>query len=472
MVHRIRWEGWVTWHAGRGYEQLQKRLLTVVLILIAAGVAGYFLWKKPQTAPLDLTPEAETGPPLHPFYTQPIGVSFDQPPRISHVQVVDLDLDGRLDVLVCDARNDRISWLRQSGPGQTDPVAPGNSPGVEEGDTGFRPPVAVPAFEEVVLATDTIAPAHAEVVDLDSDGDLDILVAVLGKLYPTNDKIGSLIVLENDGTCHFQPRVLQSQVARVSDVRAGELDGVADLDLVVTHFGYDDGLVEWLENRRNWDYQAHPLLELPGGIHGIPRDFDADGDLDIAVLISQQHETIYMFEGDGAGRFVQHVVLSVGNPDFGSSGMWEGDLDGDGDLDLVYCNGDAFDYSPPKPWPWHGVQWLENQGGLRFQYHRLTDFGGAVGATIVDFDNDGDQDIFACSTFNEWTDPRSQSLILLENRGQNAFLVHDVANSPTHIQTLDAADINGDGKPDLVSGGMHVSEPYDRMERVLLWLQK
>ncbi len=472
MSHRNGGSRVVTWRADRGYEKLRKWCWIAFCGLFAGGVTAYLAWHRAGPVALDLRPEAVAGMPVHPFYTRSIGAPFDQPPRISHVQWVDLDRDGALDVLVCDAHEDRVSWIRQTHSGRLPPNDRADAQAGSGRPPDVRMSIAAPAFQEVVLASDLVAPAHAEVVDLDGDGDPDILVAVLGKLYPTNDKIGALVVLENSGADQFTPRILQTQVARVSDVRAGDLDRDGDLDLVVTHFGYDDGLVEWLENRGGWQFVAHPLLELPGGIHGIPRDFDRDGDLDIAVLISQQHETIYVFEGDGTGNFSQHVVFRAGNPDFGSSGMWDCDLDGDGDLDLVYCNGDAFDYSPPRPWPWHGVQWLENTGGLRFEYHRLTDFGGAVGAVVVDFDADGDQDIFACSTFNDWSDPQSQSLIYLENRGDAQFTVHDVANSPTHIQTLDAADANADGKPDLVSGGMHVSEPYDRVERVLLWLQQ
>jgi hypothetical protein len=52
-------------------------------------------------------------------------------------------------------------------------------------------------------------------------------------------------------------------------------------------------------------------------------------------------------------------------------------LDQDGDLDILYTNGDAFDYIPSLPRPWHGVQWLENLGGLEFTYHRLAAFDGA-----------------------------------------------------------------------------------------------
>ena len=65
------------------------------------------------------------------------------------------------------------------------------------------------------------------------------------------------------------------------------------------------------------------------------------------------------------------MIWGSTNPDFGSSWMSMVDLDRDGDPDILYTNGDAFEYAPPNSRPWQGVQWLENKGGLRFDLHRM-----------------------------------------------------------------------------------------------------
>ena len=39
---------------------------------------------------------------------------------------------------------------------------------------------------------------------------------------------------------------------------------------------------------------------------------------------------------------------------------------------------------------------------------------------------------------------------------------------PTRARFL-VVEVNGDGRPDLVTGGMHISRPYDRMSRVTVW---
>ncbi|MCA9193466.1 MAG: VCBS repeat-containing protein [Planctomycetales bacterium] len=424
------------------------RKIAAKIIAIVGLVGGLFtaIWVfniSPQRTQLNLTPLSTDGSPFQGFRPRPIGLPFDTPPRISYVQIVDLNSDGKQDVLVCDCTKNTVSWLRQESDG---------------------------TFVEQVITDQLIAPARLDCTDVDHDGDLDLIVAVLGKLFPSNEKLGSLVALENKGQEVFEPHVLLESVARVSDVRCADLDCDQDLDLVVTQFGYDEGEIRWLENVGSWKYESRPLQSRPGGIHSIPVDLNSDGNLDIVSLISQEDESIFAFIGDGKGNFREQELFSANNPDFGSSGIWVNDLDADGAPDILFCNGDAFDYFPPRPWPWHGVQWLENKGDLRFEFHRLADFGGAVNAQVIDIGGDGDLDIVVSSAFNDWAKPTSQSLRLLENVGTNKYLNRPITNSPSHIQALAIGDVNNDGLPDLVTGGMHISAPHNRVGRITLWL--
>jgi hypothetical protein len=247
---------------------------------------------------------------------RPIGQTFIKPPQISNMTATDLDGDGLLDVIVCDSKNNFVSWIRQYPSG---------------------------IYDEKILAADLIAPAHVQVIDFDKDGDKDVMVAVLGMLIPSNDKIGSVVIMENDGKCNFRKHVIVEKIARVSDVRAVDLDGDGDLDLAVAQFGYDDGETRWIENLGNWQFKNHILQNLSGPINVEILDIDDDGDLDIVSLVSQEWEEIYCFINDGKGNFQLRLLWGSDNEDFGSSGIYICDLIQDGKPDILYTNGDAFD---------------------------------------------------------------------------------------------------------------------------------
>jgi FG-GAP-like repeat len=279
-----------------------------------------------------------------------------------------------------------------------------------------------------------------------------------------------VILLENDGAQHFTAHVLAEHIARVADVEAGDLDGDGDLDLAVAGFGYDDGDTSWLENKGGWKFEQHVLLRLSGPINAIVTDLNHDGYPDILSLVSQEWEEIWAFVNDGRGRFTSQMIWGSTNPDFGSSWITVADMDRDGDPDILYSNGDAFDYAPANSRPWQGVQWLENTGNMRFVFHRLADLPGASSPQVADIDGDGDLDVVVVSANNDWNDPSAPSIVWLENDGRMHFTMHAIASSPTHLITLAVGDLDGDGKPDLVSAGMHINRPYDRMGRITAWM--
>lgn len=374
-----------------------------------------------------------------------IGNSFEEPPQISNLAVGDVNKDGLLDVVVCDIKNNTISIINQDLKG---------------------------AFSEKIIANNIKAPSHVQIFDFDNDGDNDLIVALLGMLFPNNERIGSILVLENDGENNFTKQIVLENIARVADVRAGDLDGDGDMDLATAQFGYDDGETSWIENLGNWTFKNHPLQNLSGPINVELVDIDNDNDLDIISLVTQEWEKIYCFENDGEGNFSSQQVWGSSNEDFGSSGISIADVNKDGKLDILYTNGDAFDYLPPLPRPWHGVQWLENLGDLKFKYQPITKFPGAFSARTADIDKDNDEDIFLVSGFNYWDKTTAESLVLLENEGNNSFKKHTIAKAPTHLITLELGDFNNDGYMDIVTGGIYVYPPFEKLSRITLWMNK
>ncbi len=410
--------------------------------LLACGLLAVFAagcGRQPAPAPkVVLRPP---GPP--PAYRpQPIGAPVEGKPWIAHLNPVDFDRDGLMDLLACEAQRNQVLWLRQSPRG---------------------------TFTEQVLAEGIAAPVHVEAVDMNGDSRLDLLVSSMGVVFPNNEKIGSVIILENHGQERFTRHVIAQNIARVNDIRAGDFNGDGRLDLAVAQFGYTQGEIRWMENLGEWKFKSRLLLNLAGAINVLIADFDGNATLDIAALVSQQWEEVVLFRNSGTGTFTHHVVYGSTNEDYGSSGITLCDLNRDRRPDILYTNGDGFDYAQPGSRPWHGVQWLENLGGGKFAYHRIGDLGGAYSPVAVDVDGNGATDVVAVSGFNFWNDPASVSMMLFQNDGAMNFTPHVLAHTPTHLLCAAAADLDGTGTPVLVTGGFHAYPPFAQMSRITLW---
>ncbi len=376
------------------------------------------------------------------FTPELIGAPIEGKPWISHVNIVDLDQDGRPDILACDDKLNAIVWLRQDAGGK---------------------------FTETTLMAGLSGVVHVEAVDLDRDGDLDLLAACMGEVFPNNDKIGSVVILENDGRQHFTKHVIADRIARVTDIRAADFDGDGRLDLAVGQFGYDQGEIRWMRNLGGWQFESHQLLNLSGTINVCIADLNGDRTPDIVALVSQQWEEIHLFENDGRGNFTNRILFGSTNEDYGSSGLSLCDLNRDGRPDVLYTNGDGFATADPGQRPWHGVQWLENLGGGQFKYHRVGDLAGAFSPVGVSLDADGVMDIVCVSGFNDWKNPRAASLVVFKNDGRMNFTPHLLAYAPTQLVTCAAADLDGSGRPAIVAAGFYAYPPFDKMARLILW---
>jgi len=423
------------------------RLALVCVSLLGLTLAGAVGCRRQETpAPVAAAKTAgNTASWLSWLTPQPVGAPIGQPPWIAHATTVDLDRDGLIDILFCDAKDSTVRWLRQFPRG---------------------------VFTESVLATGMSAPVHVEAADMDGDGDLDILVASMGVVFPDNDRIGTVFILENDGRQSFTPHTVLEHTSRVTDVRAADLNGDGRMDLALAQFGYDQGEVSWLERTGPWEFTRHVLLDLSGAINVGIADFNGDGRPDIVALISQQWEEIYYFENEGGGRFGKKRIWGSTNEDYGSSGLSVADLDRDGRPDIVYSNGDGFGpAATPGPRPWHGLQWFENKGGGDFRYHRVGALPGAYSPVATDLDGDGAMDIVAVAAYADWNNQNRHvtSLMWFRNDGRMAFEARPLAPAPKDQITLAVGDLDGNGRPVLVTGGFYIYPPYDAMGRITLW---
>jgi hypothetical protein len=395
-------------------------------------VVEYYQLLAPTELPTPVIERATHPLPVH-FQRTTCPVAAAAPvPAVSNVNLVHLFDERRLDVLACDMRAGLVLAQR--------PYAPS------------------PAWE---ILGKVSHPAHAEVVDLDGDGVKDVLVANLGSFTPTDELTGSVVWLRGGRDGRFTPITLLEGVGRVADVQAADFRGVGKLDLIVAVFGWrKTGEVIYLENQTtDWSHPAfvpRVLDNRHGAIHVPVGDINGDGKPDFVALISQEHETIVAFLNEGEGRFRKETICTGPHPAYGSTGIQLVDLNSDGKLDVLYTNGDSMG-EPHVLKPYHGVQWLENQGRFPFEHHPIAPLYGAHRAVAADFRGNGKLDIVAVSLLPEEAYPQRKerdldAVIYLEQTAPGQFARHSLEAGSCDHATCVAGDIFGTGKIDLATG--------------------
>ena len=314
-------------------------------------------------------------------------------------------------------------------------------------------------------------PDHVEPCDLDGDGYFDFVVAELGSFGPMDHNLGRVVWLRWDPTKgKYEAITLQQELGRVADVQPADLDGDGDLDLAVAEFGWrKTGRVLLLEQIASASekvrFRMHVLDERHGSIHVPVVDMNGDGLSDLVALIAQQHETIVAYLNEGGCEFQMQQVFGAPRPSYGSSGIQLTDLDGDGDFDVLYTNGDSFDTFCLQPY--HSVQWLENRGSFPFKHHPIVNLPGAYRALACDLDTDGDQDVVVCSMTGEET-PHN-ALIWFEQKNDGAFLRHDLEYSTAQHATMEIGDFDGNGYLDFAVGHYHSAPSGGHTDWLTFW---
>ena len=370
-------------------------------------------------------------------------------PGVANVNLVHLFDKKKLDVLVCDVHRNQVLVLRPYEPS--------------------------PSWQ--VLGS-VRAPAHAEVVDLDGDGILDVVVASLGSFTPTDERTGGVVWLRgrSDGT--FSAIPLLEGVGRTADVQAADFNGDGKLDLIAGVFGYRSvGEIIYLENQTSdWSqpkFVPHVLDDRHGTIHVPVCDLNQDGKPDFVALISQEHESVVAFLNEGHGRFRKETVYTGPHPAFGSSGLQLIDMNGDGKLDVLLTNGDVLD-PPYLLKPYHGIGWLENRGTFPFVYHPLTQMYGVARAVAADLRARGKLDIVAVSAlpteaFPDCAKRQIDSVVLLEQAAPGKFVKHSLETVTCDHFTCAVGDLFGDGRVHFVTGNFFMTNRQPGADEITIW---
>ena len=222
-------------------------------------------------------------------------------------------------------------------------------------------------------------------------------------------------------------------------------------DVVICQFGNHLGKLSWYEKQLTGRYREHVLDEVPGVRVAIVRDVDNDDWPDVVALLSQGDEQVAVYRNLRNGFFQKETLLRFPSV-YGSSFLELTDIDQDGDLDLLYTNGDNADYSI-IPKPYHGIRIFLNDGQFQFTESFFFPMHGATQTITRDFDQDGDLDIAAIAQFADFSQTPNQSFVYLENTGGLTFKpqTFPMANRGRWLR-LEAGDIDQDGDDDILLG--------------------
>ena len=288
-----------------------------------------------------------------------------------------------------------------------------------------------------------------------TDGDR-VLVLESGILDPNDEPKGSLVQYDRAGdSLRFRGVVLDS-LYRPVYVRQTDLDGDGVPEFVVCEFGNNIGRLA-VYKAAGSRYTRQVLAETPGAIRVEVRDLTGDGKPDVVALFAQGDERIVLFENDGAGHFGRERILARFPPVYGSMFFTFRDMNGDGVPDIVYVNGDNFDYSRVLK-PYHGVRILENDGHNQFRERYFYPIYGAAQAVVADFDGDGRPDLMVASNFADQKAHPERGIVYLANAGGYHFRPYVFSAAAGNQWNLMAAvNLEGNGRPDLLVGAMNLA---------------
>jgi hypothetical protein len=370
---------------------------------------------------------------------------------VAAVFAADIDGDGDIDIISASYNDDMIAWYESDGgtpPGFTQHVITTDADGVtfvyavdidNDGDVDIL--AAAPYADEIALYQNiggnppgffkTVLSASANhaisvfAADVDGDGDIDPLSASYADntiAWYENPEIENLVLNPDGGSGTYIKHDVTTNANRAYSVHAGDMDGDGDTDILSASAG--DGEIAW--HMAELDEELHEILfteypvalDLAGARAVRAADIDSDGDLD-AVAAASGDNMLAWYESD-------IDTDDSGNPD----------LDSDGEPD-------------------------DSDGPLAFTENVITTTAEGVNSIhVVDIDSDGHLDILASSG-------ESNTIAWYRNDGDPnpTFAEHLISDQAESADSVFAADIDGDGNIDALSASS-VPGPISRNDKI------
>lgn len=243
------------------------------------------------------------------------------------------------------------------------------------------------------LISDTMPrPVQTIAIDLDNDSLRDYLVCGFG------NNTGALYYLKQKNKTQYEEKVLRQLPGAIKAyIDDYDKDGLPDI--IVLFAQSEEGIFLFL-NKGNGNFETKELLRfspLNGSTYFELKDMDGDGlkdilytcgdNLDYTADVLKSYHGVYVFLNKGNYRYKQHYFFPI----HGCYKAVTRDFDKDGDPDIA-----AISYFPDAR---HQLQesfvYLENKGSFRFTPFAIRQYnsGNWISMDAADVDGDGDEDI-------------------------------------------------------------------------------
>ena len=330
-------------------------------------------------------------------------------------------------------------------------------------------------FKEHVIDSNFVGAFDLFVIDMDNDGDLDLLVAgqdnkqiawyendgsgsfykhtisdqfsgawcVWGKDMNRDGRIDILgasgalneIAWWENRSGYFSEHLIDNTLRSAESVCAADFSNDGYVDIAAVGTWDSTNAVVWYENRGDDTFRKRtidPSLVWPHDV--FPVDIDQDGKMDIVVAAATS-ESFVWYKNQGNGSFSKNVF---GWNYYGAYSVYAADINGDGYPDVqgaVHSKNE--------------VVWWENDGGGNLITHVIdSDLEDAISVSAGDANNDGHVDILA-------TGKNSNTVALYENDGHEHFTKIIVSNTFGGARSPVVGDFNGDGNTDIAAVALY-----------------
>lgn len=297
-----------------------------------------------------------------------------------------------------------------------------------------------PGFNfEVIGKTDDNLLCQQSLVDVDNDGDLDIIVG---------SNVGTIWWFENIDGKTFKRHTLGENAMTYRGGVSVDLDGDGFIDQVSGGTWYKDpgNKTDKWQRFENGALIAYDMQAA---------DMNGDGKPEIIAMSEIEGTWIY-FPGDKPDKKWKKVKAGDGVPG-GIAPVGIADIDQDGDLDIIRSTVwlENVDGS--------GTKWTERKS-LRF-VNTLGKYAYSSRVFAIDMDKDGDIDVVQAESNHE--NGRIAWIEKKDARGTNWYL-HPVASETLQdMHSLCVADFDNDGDLDIFSGGGPMGK--DLYKRCFIW---